>query len=166
MADFVELGANLVGGCCGTGPDHIALMSKYVGKQKPRQRTVRNDQFLSSRTVIKTVEPFLVIGERINASGRKKLQKSFQDMDYTEILNLARKQEEEGSAVIDVNLGIEKLLTHEHFKQAVLELDRVSSLPLSLDIQDAAFWKRPCVNTWAGRLSTQLWQEKNTLTVG
>jgi len=58
MADFVELGANLVGGCCGTGPDHIALMSKYVGKQKPRQRTVRNDQFLSSRTVIKTVEPF------------------------------------------------------------------------------------------------------------
>ncbi len=42
-------------------------------------------------------------------------------MDYTEILNLARKQEEEGSAVIDVNLGIEKLLTPEHFKQAVLD---------------------------------------------
>jgi len=159
MADFVELGANLVGGCCGTGPDHIALMSKYVGKQKPRQRTVRNDQFLSSRTVIKTVEPFLVIGERINASGRKKLQKSFQDMDYTEMLNLARKQEEEGSAVIDVNLGIEKLLTHEHFKQALLELDRVSSLPLSLDIQDAAFLEtamreyvgRPLINSALAR---------------
>jgi len=59
--------------------------------------------------------------------------------DYTEILNLARKQEEEGSAVIDVNLGIEKLLTHEHFKQAVLELDRVSSLPLSLTYKTQPF---------------------------
>ena len=150
MADFVELGANLVGGCCGTGPDHIALMTKYLGKQKPRQRTVRNDQFLSSRTLIKPVEPFLVIGERINASGRKRLQKGFQEMDFTEMLNLASQQEEEGSTVIDVNFGIEKLLTHEHFIQAILELDKISSLPLSLDIQNAVFLET-ALREYAGR---------------
>ncbi len=138
-ADFVELGANLVGGCCGSSPDHIALMTKYLGKQEPRQRTFKDEQFLSSRTSMKPVDPFLIIGERINASGRKRLQKGFQEMDFTDMLDLARQQEEEGSTIIDVNLGIEKLLTHEHFKQAVLELDKISSLPLSLDIQNAVF---------------------------
>lgn len=155
MADFIELGANIVGGCCGTGPEHIKFMANYLGTESPRKRAVETQQFLSSRTQIKAIEPFLVIGERINASGRKKLQNGFQEMDFTEMLNLARQQEEEGSSIIDVNLGIEKLLTEKHFRQAVQELDKISSLPLSLDVQNADFLEaamreyvgRPLVNS-------------------
>jgi len=110
---------------------------------------------------MKPVDPFLIIGERINASGRKRLQKGFQEMDFTDMLDLARQQEEEGSTIIDVNLGIEKLLTHEHFKQAVLELDKISSLPFPWTSKMPSSWKLQCVNTLVGRFSTQHWHEKN-----
>jgi len=139
MADFVETGANIVGGCCGTGPEHIKMLTGYVGRWKPGKRKVTATQFLSSRTVLKPVEPFLVIGERINASGKKDLQRRILDKDFSGIVTLAQDQEQEGAAVIDVNLGIEKLLESGHFTSVVNELDRRSALPLSFDIQNLEF---------------------------
>jgi 5-methyltetrahydrofolate--homocysteine methyltransferase len=139
MADFVETGANIVGGCCGTGPEHIKLLTGYVGRRKPVKREVSVAQFLSSRTVLKPVKPFLVIGERINASGKKDLQRQICEKDFSRIISLAQDQEQEGAAVIDINLGIEKLLKKEHFIAVVNELDRRSALPLSFDIQNLEF---------------------------
>lgn len=139
MADFLEAGANIVGGCCGTGPEHIKLLTDYLGGQKPKKRKVQTMQFLSSRTVLKPVEPFLVIGERINATGKKELQRRICGKDFSSVVALAQDQEQEGSAVIDVNLGIEKLLEREHFTGVVNELDRRSALPLSFDVQNLDF---------------------------
>ncbi len=138
-ADFVELGANIVGGCCGTTPEHIRAMTRFLRRQKPRKRDPLKTQYLSSRTSLKLTEPFFVIGERINASGRKKLQREIQQNDFSSVIALADEQEAEGCSALDVNLGIEKLLSKEHFKELVLELDRHSSLPLSFDIQSAEF---------------------------
>ncbi len=139
MADFVQLGANIVGGCCGTGPDHIKVMTRYIGTQKPKKREVTNVQYLSSRTILKPIDPFLIIGERINASGKKKLQAQIQQKDFSGVLTLAHQQEEEGCTAIDVNFGIEKLLSKEHFQQAIIQLDRHSCLPVSFDIQNLNF---------------------------
>lgn len=139
MRDFVEFGANVVGGCCGTGPEHIKLMRSYVGERKPVQRETGNQQFLSSRTVLKPTEPFLIIGERINATGKKKLQEEIRQMNFSQIVKLAQEQEQEGCAVIDVNLGIEKVLNEEHFERLINELDRYASLPLSIDVQTLNF---------------------------
>ncbi len=155
MRDFVQFGASIIGGCCGTGPEHIRAMVKYVGNQKPKKREVTKDQYVSSRTILKPIGDFLLIGERINASGKKKLQAQIQQKDFSTIVQLAHEQELEGCAVIDINLGIEKLLENDHFKDLIIELDRVSSLPLSLDIQDLEFLKtamkeyvgRPIVNS-------------------
>lgn len=139
MADFVEIGANIVGGCCGTGPDHIKVMTKYIGTKRPRKREIVSTQHLSSRTILKPIDTFLIIGERINASGKKKLQTQIQAKDFSNVLTLAQEQEQEGCAAIDVNFGIEKLLSKEHFQDAMIQLDRHSCLPVSFDIQNIDF---------------------------
>jgi len=148
--DYYELGANIIGGCCGTGPEHLRTMVKFVGQKKPVPRKINRTQYLSSRTIIKPVEPFLVVGERINASAKKKLQAQIQHHDFSEIISLAQKQQEEGAAVIDINPGIEKLLTAEHIKALIQTLDRQSTLPLSLDIQEDDFLK-VALEEYAGR---------------
>ncbi len=134
--EFVNLGANLIGGCCGIGPEHLKAAVRLIGKCQPVRRRCITNQYLTSRTILKPIEPFLIIGERINASTRKKLQHLIQNMDFTEILTLARLQEEEGADILDINPGIEKLLTPEHISGLINLLDRYSSLPLSLDIQE------------------------------
>ncbi|MEJ5228821.1 MAG: homocysteine S-methyltransferase family protein [Pseudothermotoga sp.] len=139
IADFVELGANIVGGCCGTGPEHIQIMTKYIGEQRPRKREIISTQYLSTRTILKPIDTFLVIGERINASGRKKLQASIQQMDFSSVITLAHEQEQEGCTAIDVNLGIEKLLNEDHFGKVIIELDKHSCLPVSFDVQNLNF---------------------------
>ncbi|WP_041081870.1 homocysteine S-methyltransferase family protein [Thermotoga profunda] len=139
MADFVELGANIIGGCCGTGPEHIKVMTKYIGTQKPRKREIIDIQYLSSRTNLKPIDTFLIIGERINASGKKKLQAQIQQRDFSGVLTLAQEQEQEGCTAIDINFGIEKLLRKEHFQQAIIQLDKHSCLPVSFDIQNLDF---------------------------
>lgn len=150
MADFIELGANIVGGCCGTGPEHIKVMCKYIGNQKPRKRQVKREQYLSSRTILRPTDTFLVIGERINASGKKKLQAKIQQMDFSQVVELSQLQEQEGCDAIDLNFGIEKLLTHDHFRRAIVELDKRSSLPVSFDIQNLQFLES-AMREYAGR---------------
>ncbi|PMP94373.1 MAG: homocysteine methyltransferase [Candidatus Aminicenantes bacterium] len=134
--DFVELGANIVGGCCGTGPEHIRAMTKMIGRIKPKKRKPVSEQHITSRTVLKTTEPFLVVGERINASARKKLQPQLQQGDFSEILRLAHEQQTEGAQAIDLNPGIEKLLNAELIKRLVQAVDRHSSWPISFDFQE------------------------------
>ncbi|APT73736.1 homocysteine methyltransferase [Thermosipho melanesiensis] len=155
MEDFVEFGANIVGGCCGTSPEHIRLMVEFLKEKKPKKREIVKEEFVSSRTKLKKMKPFLIIGERINAAGKKKFQQKIRERNYNKIVELAILQEKEGAHVLDLNLGIEKLLDKTHFSQVVNTLDKISSLPLSLDIQEFEFMEmalkeyvgRPIINS-------------------
>lgn len=155
MEDFVEEGANIVGGCCGTSPEHIRLMVEFLKNRKPKKRKIIAEEFVSSRTKLQKISPFLIIGERINAAGKKKLQEKIKNKDFSKIVELASMQEQEGAHVLDVNLGIEKLLDKSHFNLVVNTLDKIGSLPLSLDIQEFEFMEealkeyvgRPIINS-------------------
>jgi 5-methyltetrahydrofolate--homocysteine methyltransferase len=133
---FVDLGANIIGGCCGTTAEHIKTIVEFIGKKKPKEREFNTKQYLSSRTELKDVEPFLIIGEKINASAKKGLQSQIEQNNFNKIIELAHKQAREGALCIDINPGIEKLLTDENIKNLIINLDKHCSLPLSLDIQD------------------------------
>lgn len=133
--DYIDQGVNIIGGCCGTSPEHIKVLRRMIGSRKPMKRKEKFEQAFTSRTVYKPIKSFVIMGERINPASKKVFQKKIVDKDYTPILNLAREQEKEGSTIIDINLGIEKLLDESCFRQITRELDRISSLPLSLDIQ-------------------------------
>ncbi|WP_448376720.1 homocysteine S-methyltransferase family protein [Fervidobacterium sp.] len=155
IEDYVELGANVVGGCCGTGPEHIEYMVKHIGTKKPRQRKIEEMNVISSRVHMVGIEPFLVVGERINASAKKKLHGEIKESRYNGVIKLAKDQEQEGAQVLDINFGIESVLTDEHFRNAIVELDKNVSIPLSLDIQfneflEAALFEypgRPLINS-------------------
>jgi len=135
IEDYVELGANIVGGCCGTAPEHIMYMTHHIGVRTPKRRKIEELNVVSNRTYMVNLEPFLVIGERINASAKKKLHAQIKEFNFENVKKQAKDQEAEGAQVLDVNLGLESVLTDEHFRKIILELDKIVSLPLSLDIQ-------------------------------
>jgi 5-methyltetrahydrofolate--homocysteine methyltransferase len=102
-----DFGANIVGGCCGTTPEYIKLLVDRIGGLSPRQR---NAKLQPSASSIYFQQPytqdasFLIVGERVNASGSKKMRDLLQAEDWDGLVNLARSQEKEGAHILDVNV--------------------------------------------------------------
>lgn len=110
LASFASLGlVNIVGGCCGTTPEHIAAIASMCAKYAPRTR--RLDPFQDSlvlsgmeRLVVDSSTNFVNIGERCNVSGSRKFARLVTSGDYEEALNVARAQVESGAQIIDINM--------------------------------------------------------------
>lgn len=102
-----DLGANIVGGCCGTSPEHIKLLVDRIGGITPKQR---NAKLAPSASSIYFQQPytqdasFLIVGERVNASGSKKMRDLLDAEDWDGLVNLAKSQEKEGAHILDVNV--------------------------------------------------------------
>ena len=102
-----DFGANIVGGCCGTSPEHIRLLVERVGGITPKQRTAK---LAPSASSIYFQQPytqdasFLIVGERVNASGSKKMRDLLDAEDWDGLVNLAKSQEKEGAHILDVNV--------------------------------------------------------------
>ena len=102
-----DLGANIVGGCCGTSPEHIKLVIDRVANLSPKQRDAK---LAPSASSIYFQQPytqdasFLIVGERVNASGSKKMRDLLEVEDWDGLVNLAKSQEKEGAHILDVNV--------------------------------------------------------------
>lgn len=102
-----DLGANIVGGCCGTSPDHLKLVIERVSNLSPKHR---NAKLAPSASSIYFQQPytqdasFLIVGERVNASGSKKMRDLLEAEDWDGLVNLAKSQEKEGAHILDVNV--------------------------------------------------------------
>jgi 5-methyltetrahydrofolate--homocysteine methyltransferase len=102
-----DFGANIVGGCCGTTPEYIKLLVDRLGGMAPKQRKAKLQPSASS---IYFQQPytqdasFLIVGERVNASGSKKMRDLLEAEDWDGLVNLARSQEKEGAHILDVNV--------------------------------------------------------------
>ena len=125
LGEFASAGlVNVVGGCCGTTPDHIAAIAKAVAGKAPRpipeiQRQLRLSG-LEAFTLTPEI-PFVNIGERTNVTGSAKFRKLITAGDYTSALTIAREQVENGAQVIDVNMD-EGLLDSEEAMKTFLNL--------------------------------------------
>ncbi len=141
---FVDAGASIVGGCCGTTPEHIRAMRALIRDARPRARIVRRSQILTSRTMCFDVSTsdFMRVGERINPAGRPALKERILARDWSALVEEAASQVQEGADVLDVNFGVEKLLDERAIAEGILELDRAGCAPLSLDIQTLPFLER------------------------
>ena len=135
IADFVDLGVAIIGGCCGTDARHIAMIKQLTAGKKPKLTDENVVQALTSRCSLAEVEPFLKIAERINPAGNENFQKEISAFNFERVKKLSLSQAREGADVLDVNLGIEKILQKEHFREAMLALDKINSLPISIDVQ-------------------------------
>ena len=102
-----DLGASIVGGCCGTTPEHLKMVIDRVGGLAPK---VRDAKLAPSAASIYFQQPytqdasFLIVGERVNASGSKKMRDLLQAEDWDGLVNLAKSQEKEGAHILDVNV--------------------------------------------------------------
>ena len=113
LREFVAAGwLNIVGGCCGTTPEHIRAFAQMVRGQSPRRRPdVERLTRLSGQEPL-TIRPdtnFIMIGERTNVTGSRKFARLIQEERYDEALEIAREQVENGASVIDVNMDADLL---------------------------------------------------------
>ena len=143
IAALVPKGLRIMGGCCGTTPEYIAALKQAAGYLFPpaiekKQRTV----IASRGTVIELGKNPVVIGERINPTGKKRLRKALEEGDMAYVLNEAIAQEERGAEVLDVNVGTPGVDEPALLTQAVQELQAVTDLPLQLDTADPTAMER------------------------
>ena len=137
MADAVALGARVVGGCCGTTPAYIASLVQKTRNAVPQPITPKNITCVSSYThaVVFDKEPIL-IGERINPTGKKRFKEALKagDMDY--ILREGLSQMEAGVHILDVNVGLPEIDERTMLTNAICRLQEVTNLPLQIDTSD------------------------------
>ncbi|MBR6753274.1 MAG: homocysteine S-methyltransferase family protein [Clostridia bacterium] len=135
---LTEKGVGIVGGCCGTTPDYIRLLKKETKDVPFLSPVKKNKTVISSysHAVEFGREPVL-IGERINPTGKKRFQQALRGKDIAYVLNEGVQQQEKGVHVLDVNVGLPDIDEKEMLRTAVQELQAVLDLPLQIDSANA-----------------------------
>ena len=160
MGGLLALGVRAVGGCCGTSPAYIAKLSRIAAQFLPQKIADKNLTVISSYThaVYFGGAPVL-IGERINPTGKKRLKQALKEGDFAYILGEAVSQAERGAHVLDVNVGLPEIDEPAVLERAVCEIQAVTDLPLQIDTSDPAAMERamrryngkPLVNSVSGK---------------
>ena len=135
-AELVKAGASVVGGCCGTTPAHIAALADAVkGLSAPEISSEKKRLLATERSVLQIdlEGSFLVVGERINPTGKKALQAELREGSLDLVCQMAAEQEENGAAILDVNMGMNGIDEKAMMLAVIEELTTASSLPLCLD---------------------------------
>lgn len=139
IPQLIEAGANIIGGCCGTQPQHIEDMARVIKKQRPKERLSKVIGKLSSRTktifINQDLSP-LIVGERINPSARKNLAQELKEGKLAALREEAELQVKAGAHLLDVNVGnpgIDEITT---MSRVVALLQTITDLPLVIDSSD------------------------------
>ncbi len=137
MADAIKRGVRIAGGCCGTTPAHIRALTEQTAHLLPLPIAPKNDTLVSSYThaVVFGQKPIL-IGERINPTGKKRFKQALVEGDIDYILKEGIKEEEAGAEILDVNVGIPEIDEPALLTRTVCELQAITALPLQIDTAD------------------------------
>ena len=133
---LIDAGANLLGGCCGTSPAHLAALHEKLATRAPlpvRQEKRGVVASPSSFRRLAPAEPFAIIGERINPTGKKALQAELRSGKFDLVRDFAREQSAQGAALLDVNFGLSGIDETAMMRTGVAELVRIGSTPLCID---------------------------------
>ncbi len=131
---LVEKGVRIVGGCCGTTPEYIKALTDSLKDTKPMSLTKKEHSLVSSYThAVLFGEKPILIGERINPTGKKRLKQALKENDIDYILSEAINQAEKGAHILDVNVGLPEIDEVAMLKNATFEIQAISNLPLQID---------------------------------
>lgn len=137
MSEVAAEGAALLGGCCGTTPEHIKALCENLKGHKPIGKTTKAETQISGYgSSVDFVHMPVIIGERINPTGKPRLKEALkaENMDY--VCNLALEQLEKGASALDVNVGVPGVNEPALLTKAVLALQAITSVPLQIDTSD------------------------------
>ncbi len=137
-AEFAKMGARIVGGCCGTTPEYIATLATAIKGLAPQPIKKKEISCVSSYThAVEFTSPVLV-GERINPTGKKRFQQALKEEDVGYILREGIAQQDNGAHILDVNVGAPGIDEKEELPRYVKALQEIIDLPLQLDTADIA----------------------------
>lgn len=139
VAQEIGAGVRVAGGCCGTTPLYIKELVRAASHVTPRPVTPKHLTWVSSYThaVLFEKEPVL-IGERINPTGKKRLKQALLDGDMDYVLGEGIRQQDKGVHILDVNVGLPGIDEIKTLKSVVCELQAIIDLPLQLDTANTA----------------------------
>lgn len=137
---ILDSGVSIFGGCCGTTPDHIKTMAEKLSEKKLKARKEKFQSFICSYN--KTVQAGgaagpVIIGERINPTGKKKCKEALQNNDMQFIIDEADSQINSGAHILDVNVGLPGINEKEMMLQAVKSVQKIFNTPLQLDSSES-----------------------------
>lgn len=134
MGEMAEMGAAILGGCCGTTPEHIRELKKAAAGLKSVKPEVEKLTAVSSGTTTVIIgEGARIIGERINPTGKKRLKEALRNGDMDYLLREAVAQRDAGAHILDVNVGLPEIDEKAMMVKAVQELQSIVNLPLQID---------------------------------
>ncbi len=143
MRAFAESGVHILGGCCGTTPQHIRLMTEACQNVSPMPLTEKNITVVSAYgDAVEIGKAPVIIGERINPTGKKRFKEALRNCDMQYILSEGISQETAGAHILDVNVGLPEIDEEDMMVKAIEELQGVLSLPLQIDTGDARVMER------------------------
>lgn len=139
VAELIKKGVRVVGGCCGTTPEYIKALYSKTCTFTPIPTQSKNITMVSSYThTVEFGEKPILIGERINPTGKKRFKQALLECDMDYILFEGVNQQEKGVHILDVNVGLPDIDETKMLKNAVCELQAIIDLPLQIDTADAA----------------------------
>ncbi len=141
--EIVDMGARIVGGCCGTTPEHIRMVAERCRDKKPVPVTKKNRTVVSSFCqAVEIGKNPVIIGERINPTGKSKFKQALRDHNLQYILQEGVTQQDHGAHVLDVNVGLPEIDEPSMLEEVVRELQSIIDLPLQLDTTDPVAMER------------------------
>ncbi|MBE6798254.1 MAG: homocysteine methyltransferase [Ruminococcaceae bacterium] len=137
VAAMCQKGVLIVGGCCGTTPEHIKALYNKTKDLTPKPAEQKHHTLVSSYThAVEFGEKPILIGERINPTGKKRFKEALRANDIDYILNEGIAQSDRGVDILDVNVGLPEIDEVKMMTEAVCELQSVTDLPLQIDTSD------------------------------
>ena len=138
MKGIVKRGARIVGGCCGTTPEYICGLAKMLKNRRPPMLKQKTESWITSAAkVVEFGKKPVLIGERINPTGKKKLQQALRERNMDYILEQGLSQKNRFADVLDVNVGLPEIDETELLPGVVDKLQQTFDLPLQIDTADA-----------------------------
>ena len=137
MVRSAQIGARIIGGCCGTSPEYIKAVVSALENTPPVEITEKKHCLVSSYThAVEFSDTPVVIGERINPTGKKKVKEALREGDLAFILREGVAQQQAGAQILDVNCGLPEIDETQVMKQVIEALQSVSDTPLQIDTSD------------------------------
>ncbi|PKL37617.1 MAG: 5-methyltetrahydrofolate--homocysteine methyltransferase [Spirochaetae bacterium HGW-Spirochaetae-1] len=161
--ELADMGVKVIGGCCGTTPEHIAALKKAVsGKTFSPRRYERSYSYITSRSKVLDLEKhrgLILLGERLNPTARKKFAEDLREGRQTFLRAESRKQVEEGAHILDINVGVPSIDETTAMNRSIITLSSTVDVPLMIDSDNAEVIERalltypgiPIVNSINGK---------------
>ena len=133
VKDFVDLGVSIIGGCCGTNETFIKKICDNIDKLQKKEPKRRKSTIVCSAVKYIDIKGPTIVGERLNPTGRKLLIDAYVSGNNDYVINLALEQSNEGSEILNVNVGVPDLDEEKTMKRVIKGIQEVVDVPLQLD---------------------------------